>query len=128
MRGDRILTNARQFEAVYGQGRSWSSGPVVLKAMPNGLDCSRYGFSVSRRVGNAVTRNRVKRRLREILRVRRLVPGWDCVFVARASAAGSSFAALEESAIRALRRAGLLDPAGDGGGVSGVAGEGAPAV
>ena len=108
-RGERNLTTSRQFQAVYGQGRSWAVGPVVMKAMPNGLDCSRYGFSVSRRVGNAVIRNRVKRRLREVLRARRLRPGWDCVFVARASSANSSYAALEGSVVGALVRAGLLD-------------------
>jgi ribonuclease P protein component len=112
MRSERSLTTARQFQAVHGQGRSWASGPVVLKAMPNGCDFSRYGFSVSRRVGNAVTRNRIKRRLREVLRARRLLPGWDCVFIAKASAAGSTYAALEDSVVGTLLRAGLLDRAG----------------
>jgi ribonuclease P protein component len=104
-RGERILTDSRQFQAVYGRGRSWAVGPVVMKAMPNGGDYSRYGFSVSRRVGNAVTRNRVKRRLREVMRARRLMPGWDCVFIAR------SYTALEGSVIGVLQRAGLVEAA-----------------
>ena len=108
MRGDAYLTRSAQYERVHGQGRAWAYGPILMKAAPNGLGASRYGFSVGRRVGNAVTRNRVKRRLREILRSKLLVPGWDIVFIARTSAAMSSYANLENSVTSALTRAGLL--------------------
>jgi ribonuclease P protein component len=59
---------------------------------------TRIGFSVSRRVGGAVVRNRVKRRLREIVRKRlsHVAPGWDIVITARASAAEAEYGALEE--------------------------------
>jgi ribonuclease P protein component len=97
MRGERFLTKPQQYEKVYSHGTSRTSGPVVLKVMPNGLDISRYGISVSRRVGNAVTRNHVKRRLRELLRVIALKPGWDLVFIARPSAAQSNFPRLADN-------------------------------
>jgi ribonuclease P protein component len=101
MRGERFLTKPQQYEKVYSHGSSRTSGPVVLKVMPNGLDISRYGISVSRRVGNAVTRNHVKRRLRELLRVTAFKPGWDMVFIARPSAAQSDFPRLADN-IRSL--------------------------
>ena len=71
---------------------------------------SRAGFSVSKRVGGAVVRNRVKRRMREIVRqiLPEVAPGWDLVFVARAPAAEAEYAALAQDIAGLLRRAKLL--------------------
>ena len=93
---------------VYEKGSSWISGLVVMKALPNGLTLSRYGFSVSRRVGKAVVRNRVKRRLREILRSAPVGPGRDIIFIARPPAAAAGFASLKKSVQGLLSQAGLL--------------------
>ena len=108
MRGREYLTKSEQYALVYEKGSSWISGLVVMKALPNGLTWSRYGFSVSRRVGKAVVRNRVKRRLREILRLSQLKPGWDIIFIARSHAAAADFAGLDKSVGGLLSRAGLL--------------------
>jgi ribonuclease P protein component len=108
MQGKEYLTKSEQYAMVYEKGSSWVSGLVVMKALPNGLAWSRYGFSISRRVGKAVVRNRVKRLLREILRSAPVEPGWDIVFIARSPAAGADFASLEKSVQGLLSRAGLL--------------------
>jgi ribonuclease P protein component len=108
MQRKEYLTKSEQYALVYDKGSSWVSGLVVMKALPNGLTFSRYGFSVSRRVGEAVARNRVKRRLREILRSAPLVPGWDIIFIARPKVASASFASLEESVQSLLSQAGLV--------------------
>jgi ribonuclease P protein component len=97
MKGDRFLTKPCQYEKVYSQGSSRASRMVIMKVMPNGLEYSRYGISVSHRVGNAVVRNRTKRRLREILRSTAVKPGWDMVFIARPLAANSKFSVLEKN-------------------------------
>jgi ribonuclease P protein component len=70
---------------------------------------TRIGFSVSRRVGGAVVRNQVKRRLREIVRKRlsHVAPGWDIVITARASAAEAEYGALEEDLRETFSRARL---------------------
>jgi len=78
-----------------------------MKALPNGLASSRCGFSISRRVGKAVIRNRVKRLLREILRVTPLKPGWDIIFIAR-PAANTGYANLGKSVTGLLFKAGLV--------------------
>ena len=81
---------------------------MVLRAVPNGLELARYGFTISRRVGNAVVRNRVKRLLREILRKMTIKAGWDMVLIARIAAAKLSYAEFEESVRDLLYRAGLV--------------------
>lgn len=80
----------------------------MMKALPNKLSLSRYGLSVSKRVGKAVMRNRVKRLLREILRLTPLESGWDIIFMARPGAASANYAELEKSVVNLLSRARLL--------------------
>ncbi len=107
MRGKQWLRESRQYALVYNEGRSWANNSVVVKALPNRLTLSRYGFSVSRRVGKAVARNRVKRRLREILRTTPIKPGWDIIFIAR-PAADTNYANLKKSVTGLLRQAELV--------------------
>jgi len=105
---EKYLTKPEQYTLVYNKGDSWISSLVVMKVLPNGLSLSRYGFSVSRRVGKAVVRNKVKRLLREILRQTPLEPGWDIIFIARPRAATINYASLEKSAKDLLSKAQLL--------------------
>jgi ribonuclease P protein component len=106
--GETTLTGKAQFDLVYEKGRSWASREIVIKAMPNGLGTSRYGLTISRRVGKAVVRNRIKRRLREIIRQMKLPPGWDLIVIARNPAANADFTNLERSVGNLLVRAGLF--------------------
>ena len=108
MKGEEYLTKPRQYALVYNEGRSWVSDLVVVKALPNGLMFPRYGFSVSKRVGKAVTRNKEKRLLREILRMISLEPGWDMVFIVRPAAAAVNYATLKRTVEGLLLRACLL--------------------
>ncbi len=107
MRGEQYITKPEQYAAVYNQGSSWVNKIVVLKALPNNLEISRYGFSVSNRVGGAVIRNRVKRRLREIIRQVNLNSGWDLIIIARPAAAGKEFKELKNSLDNLLIKANL---------------------
>ncbi len=108
MRGERYLTRTKQYALVYDKGSSWAGSLLVMKALPNGLTLSRYGFSISQRVGKAVTRNRVKRLLREILRLMPLSPGWDIIFIARPRVAGAGYAELRKEVEELLSQAQLL--------------------
>jgi ribonuclease P protein component len=107
MRKQDHLTKPDQFDVVFKEGLTQTDRYLVLKARPNQLDINRYGISVSKRIGNAVIRNRVKRVLREILRLSDLNPGWDIVVIARNPASGGDYAQLSKSAISLLSRAGI---------------------
>ena len=107
-RGDKALTGKTQFDLVHDKGRSWAAREIVIKVMPNGLDLTRYGLTVSRRVGKAVVRNKIKRRLRGILREKNLPPGWDIIIIARNPAANADYTTLGKSVGNLLIRAGLF--------------------
>jgi ribonuclease P protein component len=114
MRREERLTRTDQYSVVYRQGLSRASNLLVMRALPNGLAISRYGFSVNKRVGKAVARNRIKRLLREILRGIRVKSGWDTVFVVRSSAADADFATLKETVESLLARDALLESGVEG--------------
>ena len=107
MRGEQFLTKNTQFELVYDKGTSWVGREIIIRAIPNGLDVSRCGFTISRRVGKAVVRNRIKRILREILRQTRMQSGWDIVIIARTPAARTDYSTLAKVVRRLLSRAGI---------------------
>ena len=81
---------------------------MVLRFAPNTLSIPRSGFSVSKRVGTAVRRNRVKRLLREAVRNAPLKGGYDLVFIARLQSAKASYRDIESAVEDVLRRARLL--------------------
>ena len=87
MRREERLTRNGDFARVYDQGKSWANKLLVMRAFPTGREQSRVGFSVSKRVGNAVVRNRVKRVLREAVRLSDWKTGWDVVFIAHTGTA-----------------------------------------
>lgn len=102
------LTESRRFAEIHQTGISAANNLVVLRALPNGLDRSRFGFVVSKRIGNAVTRNLVKRRLREVVIQNEIENGWDAVFIARRGAASAEFVQLKQAISNLLRRTKLF--------------------
>ena len=104
------LKDGEAFQRVYREGQSWATPLLILRASPNDLPHSRVGYSTSKRIGSAVVRNRVKRRLREAVRAQaeRLAPGWDLVLIARDLSRDATLAQLSAALQRLLNQARLL--------------------
>jgi ribonuclease P protein component len=109
MRKELRLRRRKDFDAVFQQGRAWHNELLVLRSLPNALEHNRYGFVTGKRLGGAVIRNRLRRRLRESIRVLPAQPGWDVVVSAKMPAAGATFQDLNRSVVDLLRRAGIVD-------------------
>lgn len=97
------------FRRLYAKGKSAASPCLALYCRRNGRSYSRLGITVSAKLGKAVRRNKIRRRIREIYRIHQgeLLPGWDIVVVARVKAAHSSYAAMERSFLSAADKLGL---------------------
>lgn len=107
---ERLRSN-REFQQVYKEGKSYAEGPVVLYLVKTNDPAMRMaGFSVSKKIGNAVVRNGVKRRMRESYRavLGALPKGYMAVFIARRSAAEADYDSIQAGVRGVLTRAGLL--------------------
>ena len=98
------------FRRIYRRGRSAVAGGVVVYCLKNRQGMSRLGVTVSTKLGHAVVRNRVRRRIREVYRLHEddFCPGWDIVVVARSRAVEAPFDKLTASFLNLSGRAGIL--------------------
>ena len=109
MRKVRRLTKSSEFALVRRNGSSWPSPLLILVTRPNGMEWSRFGFSVSKAVGGAVVRNRIKRRLRETARLANVREGLDIVLIARRPCKLANSSELRDCMINLMRLAKVSD-------------------
>ena len=105
-----------EFRRIYRKGKSAVSPQLVIYCQRNRRGLSRLGVSVSTKLGGAVVRNRVRRRIREIYRLNKpkMVPGYDIIVVARVRAAHSRYDKLERALLSMAEKLELLKPEGEG--------------
>lgn len=98
------------FRRLYYKGANAGNRYLVIYCRRNALGVNRLGLTVSTRLGHAVVRNRVRRRLREVVRLNegRLQNGYDIVLVARSAAVEAEFTALTRAFLAAADKVGLL--------------------
>ncbi len=101
------IVRGSDFRSMYSEGRRIQTQWFVLFSRQNGLGHHRLGITVSRKVGNAVVRNRVKRLFREVFRRSHaeIPESFDFVVNARQGCAGAAYGVLRESFLAAARRA-----------------------
>lgn len=104
------LSKATDFERVRREGKSYAHPLIVLIVKRNELDHTRLAVAAGRSLGNAVLRNRAKRRLREAIRplLPRLEPGWDAVVLARRPLSQASFQDLQRALQTSFQQARIL--------------------
>jgi ribonuclease P protein component len=92
------------FDVVYRAGKRLSSSHFTVFARPNEVGLSRFGFSIKKALGGAVVRNRIRRRVREMVRCHRqeIPVGWDIVIHPKSTVGKARFAALEQDLLRVL--------------------------
>ncbi len=99
------LVRKSEFDRVYRAGKRSSSPHFTVFVCASGRTTSRFGFSIKKALGGAVLRNRMRRRLREIVRCHRqeISPGWDIVIHPKSSVATAPFAALTADFLRLVK-------------------------
>lgn len=98
------------FQRLYHKGDVCACRTLVLYSRRNHLGQNRVGITTGKKLGHAVVRNRVRRRLREVYRLNeaRFQPGYDIVVVARHQAVNAGFSALQADYLHAAEKLGLL--------------------
>ncbi len=105
------LSENHRFRALYARGKHSAGGRLAVYVMKNRLkDTSRVGITVSSKLGGAVTRNRIRRRIREAYRLseKDICAGWDIVIVARRGALDTGFEGLMREMRQHLKKLGLV--------------------
>ena len=99
------LVRRGDFDAVYRAGKRRSSSHFTVFFRANQLPVSRFGFSIKKALGGAVVRNRIRRRIREMVRCHRMeIPvGWDIVIHPKSSVRRAEFAGLTADLVRLMK-------------------------
>jgi len=105
-----MLTQNHEFRRLYSKGASVVTPFMVVYCRRRGTSENRLGITVSAKIGNAVVRNKIRRRLKEIYRLgeMRLAPGFDIVVVARFAAVGAPYKKLEATFFYAAKKLSML--------------------
>ena len=105
-----------EFKRLYNKGKTAVTPYMVVYALKNHKGIRRVGYTVSTKLGKAVVRNRIRRRLREIYRLheRQIARGYDLVVVSRVRARTADYHQLEAAFLSACAQLGLLTEGDDG--------------
>ena len=110
MKFSESLKKNKDFQVVYRRGKSYGNRYLVMYVLKNDLGKNRVGISVSKKVGKAVVRNRVRRLIKESYRLSEssIKKGFDIVIVSRVKASFADFFTVNEELLNHLKKADLI--------------------
>lgn len=110
MKKTKSVKKNEDFRSIYSTGKSYANKNLVMYVRKNGTEENRLGISVSKKVGNSVTRHRITRLVRESYRLNedRILEGLDIVVVARIGAKEKSYFEIESSLLHLMKLHGIL--------------------
>lgn len=105
MKKENRLRSNMEFKRVYSKGKNYWNRNLILYVRKNNTNITRIGFSVSKKIGKSVVRNKVKRRMREICRLRldQLKEGYDLVFIPKKNVVDLTYKELESAMLHILK-------------------------
>lgn len=105
-----IIKNNNEYKSVYNCNDSISDYNLVLFLKKNNYGYNRFGFTAAKKIKKAVTRNFIRRRMKEIVRLNehKLKEGYDFIFMARVNASESDYKSLEKSFNKLIKRKNLF--------------------
>lgn len=94
-----------EFKKVYSHGRNYWNRNLVLYIKRNGLEETRVGYTITKKIGNSVVRNKIRRRMKEIYRLNfpNIKEGYDLIFICKRNVVGLSYKELESSMIHIMK-------------------------
>lgn len=110
MKRFRVIKSNEEFRKVYSYGMSRANKLLVMYILKNGTEESRFGISVSKKVGNSIVRHRLTRLIRESIRLNtgKFLPGYDIVIVARTSLKGKGYQETESALLHVSQIHGII--------------------
>ncbi len=104
------LRKNMEFRKVYSHGKNYWNRNLTLYVKKNNIDETRVGYTITKKIGNSVVRNKLRRRMKEIYRLNfhRIETGYDLVFVPKRNIVNLSYEKLDSSMIHIMRKAGVL--------------------
>lgn len=102
-----MLNRRTRFDQIYRNGKPVRGDLLVLRILPNAMNLNRFGLSISREVGKATRRNKLRRQLKEIIRNEPFQDGWDVVIYVRTRASTAGFSELKNSLLNLANKAGI---------------------
>ena len=106
------LKKDSDFRKVYKHGKSFANRYLVMYILENKSDSSRIGISVSKKVGNAITRNKIRRRIKEAYRLNideNVKNGYDIIFIARVSCNEAEYKDIDKDINHLVKKSNLID-------------------
>lgn len=98
----QVIKKNKDYKKIYSRGKSVADPFIVLYSLRNNSDGCRFGFTVSKKVGNAVVRNRVRRLFKEVCRLNleKFPKGYDYVLLARKNISSRKYMQVEQSLLK----------------------------